>query len=459
MGPKIIDSNFSDGSILTNPQILYLNIQDYDYDIDSSKINLTLNNTRVLTEGVADSEYSSGTVTSEFSGGSCIIRITPDEFFRNGPYILIIEAENKNGDKLRKIINFSFKLSKFIYPSVFPPSLSSFAINYAKPVGDGTSIKVKWPDTLKRIVKSNTHILTYISNKKLNVRDSIPHCITLGGSPNEITIENLEAGKQIYVLTRALETYENAFDFSNLSTIFENTYRIPSEVEVEELFDTTDLTLKVSSVDGYPSSGILVIGESEVVKYSSINESENEFIIDSSGRGLNETSRGVFISGDKVKLFLECQDDNLNIATVTPVYSEEHSAPDRNFVGTSVTNYEDQDSKFTQSYDYCGYHSKMPQFTLNGVDDCGTYLGGDFNGMRGFNIFDRMVAREEILLDQTGEPCVLFKRKWSGQACSCTNNSARHPRQKTCRSCFGTGFIGESFDQFINKKEMTQGYS
>ena len=62
-----------------------------------------------------------------------------------------------------------------------------------------------------------------------------------------------------------------------------------------------------------------------------------------------------------------------------------------------------------------------------------------------------MVAREEILLDQTGEACVLFKRKWSGPACSCTNNSARHPRQKTCKSCFGTGFIG-GFDQFLNKK-------
>lgn len=453
-GPRITESNFVEGDILNVPQILFFQIQDYDQDIDISSMEVSLNGTLIIKNGESSANYTGGSSEIVSSDRSVSVKIIPDEAFRDGPYNLYLYIENSIGEKLRKNIKFSVKLDSYIHPPIFPPgSTKSFRIVEASPVGDGKSIKVKWLDSYKRIFKSDSYVLTYIGEKRLNIIDELPKYITIDQSTTQITVSGLSAGKQYYVLNRVLETYKNAFNFSNLNQYTDNTYEIPSATKVSDFLGTDDLTLSVESVAGYPESGLLLLGGIEVVKYNSINESQNQFIIDPSGRGLNETSRGVFITGDDVKLFLACQDKNLNIVAVTPVYSEEHSGPERNLVGMSVTNYEDQDKKFNQSYDYCGYHSKLPQNTLNGIDDCGTYLGGEFNGMRGFNLFDRMVAREEVLLDQTGEPCVLFKRKWSGQACSCTNNKARHPRIKTCGACYGTGFVG-GFDQFINRKRF-----
>lgn len=452
-GPRITESNFSEGDILKNPQILFLELSDLDYDLNLNSLEVILNGTLIVKNGESSSNYSGG--KSEIvviSDNVFSVKIIPSEHFRDGPYNLYLYVENSIGESIRKNIKFSFKLDSYIHPAIFPPSnIKSFRILEASPVGDGGSITISWLDTYKRIYNSNSYVLTYIDEKRLNIIDNLPKYITIDQGTTKITVSGLSAGKQYYVLNRVLQTYKDAFDFSNLNPYTDNTYSIPESTTVSEFLGTEDLTLTVDSVAGYPEKGLLLLGGIEVVKYTSINESQNQFIIDSSGRGLNETSRGVFVYGDEVKLFLSCQDKNLNIVSVTPSYSEEHSGPERNLVGRSVTNYEDQDRKFNQSYDYCGYHSKLPQKTLNGIDDCGTYLGGEFNGMRGFNIFDRMIAREEVLLDQTGEPCVLFKRKWSGQACSCTNNKGRHPRMKTCGACYGTGFVG-GFDQFINRK-------
>lgn len=452
-GPFISNTNINDGDVIRDNQIIYIEVSDYNYDIFLDSLSLVLNGSKIIDRGIKSAEYSGGDVSIVYNTNYLTIRVTPNEFFRNGPYNLELNVSNINSEKLRYNIKYNINLNKFIHPPIFPPSgVDGFRIVEAAPVGDGGSINVKWKDFTKRTIKSESMVLTYISSKRLNITDSNPYCITIDNSVSKITLPGFKVGMQIYVLNRLLESYPDVFDFSNLSQIADGTYKIPDQTTVSEFFGIDDRTLKVESVDGYPKSGLLVLGNSEVVKYSSINYSTKEFIIDEiSGRGLNETSSGIFIDGDSVNLFLACQDSNLNIVAVTPIYSEEHSAPERNLIGTAVTNYEDQDSKVTQSYDYCGYHSKMPQNTLNGIDDCGTYLGGEFNGMRGFNIFDRMVAREEILLDQTGEPCILFKRKWSGQTCSCTNNNGRHPRMKTCNACFGTGFIG-GFDQFINKK-------
>lgn len=51
----------------------------------------------------------------------------------------------------------------------------------------------------------------------------------------------------------------------------------------------------------------------------------------------------------------------------------------------------------------------MPDRILKGIDECGSYLGGEFNKQRGFNIFDRVNSRNEVLLEQVGEPVILLK--------------------------------------------------
>jgi hypothetical protein len=137
---------------------------------------------------------------------------------------------------------------------------------------------------------------------------------------------------------------------------------------------------------------------------------------------------------------------------VTPTYHDGYSL-EREIDGTGVviTDYTDNDKKFFQGFDFCGYHRPLPQHILQGKDDCGSYLGGEFNGQRGMNIYDRMLNREEVLLDQTGEPVILLKRIWDGQQCSCMHTNRPHPKVKSCKKCFGTGMTG-GYAQYLNKR-------
>ena len=171
-------------------------------------------------------------------------------------------------------------------------------------------------------------------------------------------------------------------------------------------------------------------------------------------RGLSGTAPSIFIAGDIVELFFACQDKNSNIITSIPTASDGY-AIDRqiNEVGTLVTDYSDEDKKFFQGFDFCGYHRALPQKTLQGIDDCPSYLGGEFNGFRGFNLFDRMVGREEVLLDQSGEPVILLRRIWNGTTCSCANLRGQHPKVKSCNECYGTTFEG-GYDQYLYKRRV-----
>ena len=70
-------------------------------------------------------------------------------------------------------------------------------------------------------------------------------------------------------------------------------------------------------------------------------------------------------------------------------------------------------------------------------------------GNLSMNLFDRMLNREEVLLDQVGEPVILLKRIWDGPTCSCSTLRREHPSVKKCKECFGTGFEN-GFDRYIN---------
>jgi hypothetical protein len=221
---------------------------------------------------------------------------------------------------------------------------------------------------------------------------------------------------------------------------------------VESVLDT-DYKIYVNSVAGFGTKGYLLIG-SEVIRYNGISTSENAFLIPSGGRGLLNSTPGIYIPGDEVTFFTNCRDDNTVIVMATPTYHDGYDMQrEVNNIGLVVTDYTDNDQMFFQGYDFCGYHRAMPQKTLNGIDDCGSYLGGEYNGFRGFNIWDRLVGREEVLLDQVGEPVILLKRIWDGQTCSCMSSRRVHPKVKSCKACFGTGYVG-GYSQYANSRRL-----
>ena len=43
---------------------------------------------------------------------------------------------------------------------------------------------------------------------------------------------------------------------------------------------------------------------------------------------------------------------------------------------------------------------------------------------RGLNFYDRLVQRHELLIEASGEPVILLRRKWTGELCPCKSMSS-----------------------------------
>ena len=253
----------------------------------------------------------------------------------------------------------------------------------------------------------------------------------------------------VYFGARALETYRGHISVEGMVEVGDNIFEFPPRVSLSQTIMDSDFLVPVDSTEGFPSSGLLLVG-GEVFRYSNISESQSAFIIDDNGRGLNNTSRSVHVEGEEVRLFVACQDSNEIIVGAVPTYhGDVDSDREVNNTGVVVNDYSDNDKKFFQGFDFCGYHTPLPQQIFQGKNDCGSYLGGEFNGFRGMNLFDRMLNREEVLLDQVGEPVILLKRIWDGQTCSCSTLRREHPSVKKCKECFGTGYES-GYNRYVN---------
>jgi hypothetical protein len=110
-------------------------------------------------------------------------------------------------------------------------------------------------------------------------------------------------------------------------------------------------------------------------------------------------------------------------------------------------------------YDYTGYHqtSILDYFSGRCI---GSYAGGEYGcadgygrfgtKIRGFNLENVNLQRQEMLLQTTGEPVVLLRRKWTGIRCNCFTHNNESPEAR-CPICFGTGFV-TGFDQYLNER-------
>ena len=229
--------------------------------------------------------------------------------------------------------------------------------------------------------------------------------------------------------------------------VSEGTYLFPESTTVMEQFNLNDTVLKVDSVEGYPESGLLFIGH-EVIRYIGIDRTNNSFSIPSNGRGLINTIPGIYLSGDEVELFSKCTDNNTVIVFSTPTHQDGYGL-ERTVEGEGlvVSDFTDNDRLVFEGFDFCGWHDPRPDQTLTGKNDCGSYLGGEFGGFRGFDLYNRMLDQEEVLLTTTGEPVILLKRIWDGLTCECVDSRKDSPKMRSCPDCFGTNYKG-GFTQF-----------
>ena len=432
-----------DGELVQSDQVVYLQFKDEIDDINVSSINIWVNNLEAVIDGVFQDTFTgdSSGITKIDDGAA--VRVEPDESFRDGPYTIRYYVEDTSGNILQDEFSYSVDLPEVVLPSTFPQVKFlgfSQGIRKVSDMGRGDMFKIEWHQPIARSYKGDSYAIIYQNESRLEIFDSSPKYIAKS-STKCAEVSGFTPGLTLSFAARALETFTGTLNLDGMTEAADGLFLVPEEAVISEQITQDDNRIAVESTDNYPSSGILIINDSEVVRYTA--KTNSEFLLASNGRGLNGTSKGIYVKGDTLKMFLACQDTNSVIIMATPTYHDGYESG-RAISGTGlvVTDYTDSDKKFFQGFDFCGYHRALPQNIFQGKDDCGSYLGGEFNKTRGMNLFDRMLNREEVILDQTGEPVILLKRIWDGDTCSCSDSRRQHPKVKSCKSCFGTGYAG-----------------
>lgn len=438
--------------LVRSDQVVFLQFKDEIDDVNVSSINIWINDLEAVVDGVFQNTFKGeSSVITKIDDGATV-RIEPEESFRDGPYRIKYYIEDTTGNILKDEFAYSVDLPEAVLPSTFPQvKFLGFAqgIKQVSNMGRGDSLKIEWHQPVSRSYKGDSFALIYESKSRLEIFDTNPKYIAKS-TTQSANVSGFTPGQTLSFAARALEAFKGSLDLTGMREVSEGLFAIPEEAVVSEQITADDNRISVDSTEGYPFSGILVINNSEVVRYSA--KTDTEFLLASNGRGLNGTSKGIYVKGDTLKMFLACQDKNTVIIMATPTYLDGYeSGREVEGTGLVVTNYAESDKKFFQGFDFCGYHRAIPQNIFQGVDDCGSYLGGEFNKTRGMNLFDRMINREEVLLDQTGEPVLLLKRIWDGQTCSCSDSRRQHPKIKSCKKCYGTGYSG-GFSQYDYKR-------
>lgn len=449
--PVLVRISPSDGETITSPQVIFLEFDDSIDGVDADTVNISINSLAYIVDGVAEAEPNGSLTDVTTDGTSVSARIDPVEPLMNGDYRVEYSVEDTVGNALVGSFDFSVNQKPVVLPPDFKQTgfLGFFqGIKKVSDLGCGDTLLVEWNKPIVRDYTYEPFILVYENTKRLEVFDGLPKYIAkptvTGGN-----VRALSPGVTLSYAARALEALDGIFDLTGMDSIDTDFFRIPEGVTVTSQVLDTDTTIEVDSVEGYPASGLIIVGR-EVIRYNALSTVDNAFLIPPNGRGLFGTSPSIYLPGDEVELFLNCQDQNTVIVMATPTYQDGYSSGrEINSTGILVPDFSDNDRKFFQGYDFCGTWRPLPQQTLQGVDDCGSYLGGEFNGYRGFNLYDRMLGREEVLLDQTGEPTILLRRIWDGEKCSCATSRRDHPKYKVCPECIGTTYVG-GYEQYCN---------
>lgn len=445
--PQLISSSPEENGTIQYAQFIYLKFEDLLDGVDSSTLDVTINNIAFITNGI-ESNYCGPLTTITTADESLIVKIDAQDLLIDGNYLLNYSVQDTLGNTGSGRLRFKVKYKEITLPNIFPQTeFVGFVqgIERAEDLGTNGEVEISFPEIKGRNYKTEQFGLVYYSKNRLAIFDSLPKVIVINAQGT--VISELENGQPYSFAVRSMEIYKELFDPAGMVETYANTYEVPATTSLSTTLSEEDDRIYVDSVAGYPDSAFLLVDE-EIIRYIAVDRTDKYFTISNNGRGVSGTTIKEYTSGEAVSLFFNCNDQNTNIISATPTFEDGYGYNRQlNGIGTLVPDYSDEENKDFQSEDFCGYHRTSPDLTLSGKDDCGSYLGGEWNGSRGISLFEQMQAREETLLDTTGEPVMLLKRIWSGRTCPCLNLRRVHPKMKSCEDCYGTGFEG-GFTQY-----------
>lgn len=449
--PQLVSVSPAQDAELETPQFIYFEFEDLVDGIDTTSIDISINGLSYVISGSIQPNINGHFTTISLSGNKATVRIDTLEPLRIGDYTVQYSVADNSGNYLNNTLDFSVIKQPSIDSGIKQIEFLGYfqGIEKVSDLGRGDAIHVEWNKPLKRDYRYDVFSLIYQNEKRLEIFDNPPTYIA-PESTLEGTVVGLTPGVTLSYAARAMEALEGVFDLTGMQEMDSGLYIVPGEATISSQVNISDLRVSVDSVAGWPSSGLIQIGN-EVLRYESLLSETNQFVIAENGRGLFNSTPNIYITGDKVSLFFGCQDENTVIVMSTPSYQDGYqSGRVINSTGIIVPDFTDNDRKFFEGFDFCGYHHPRPQDILQG-DSCGSYIGGEHNGWKGMNLYDRMLNREEVLLDQVGEPVVLLRRIWDGEKCTCATSRRDHPKLKSCPECFGTTYVG-GYLQYENRR-------
>lgn len=446
--PVLVSTSPDSGDVVTSPQMIYLSFDDSIDGADKNTLKIWINDLLYINNGNLVANLHGGFSTIEEDDTTVSVRIDLAENFRNKNYKITYQISDSNDYELNGSYDFDVELTEAVLTTIFPQiTFLGYhqGINKAENLGTGTEVKLTWHQTVKRSYQTDSFVLLYQNEERLNVFDS-PKYIAFDNA-TEAIITGLSAGVPLSFAARALEVTSGIYTANGMVAIDTGVYIIPEKTELTSLFSSDDYQLTTFDSTGYPDTGLLLIGR-EVIRYNAIDRLTNTFTIPTNGRGLIGTTLGNYFIGDTIEMFLKCTDQNTVISSSTPDHQDGYGF-DRQleYEGVVVTDFSKNDELFFQGFDYCGWHDPQPNKVLLGNDNCGSYLGGEYNGFRGMNMYDRLLDNAEVQLTTVGEPVILLKRIWNGQVCSCIDLRKMSPRVKNCNECYGTHFNG-GYEQY-----------
>jgi len=348
-----------------------------------------------------------------------------------------------------------------------PTWVHGCGISAAQDIGNGMGIKVTREEALASDYHDDIIYNIYYSTNRFGVFSNPP----VNATTELDVVINVSPGKVYYFAVRATEFDSGTFDITGLEQVGIDLYQYPEVQDLLSPMDSYGSDIVVTSTEGYPDSGLIQVGY-ELMTYNSKNATT--FFVEDIDRGESGTSIVSHIIGEDVQLWHGFEDGNTNIIQVTADWFYTNGTP-RNIDAVGQVNVDDDGYRAANTddlttdlaaselsvedfsaYDFNSYHRPSMQDALSG--ECvNSYLGGNFGGFRGFNFQDRLLGQQEMLLQTSGQPVIVLRRRWSGKRCQCISLNREHQKAR-CERCFSTGF-DQGFYRLFNKRAISEQFT
>lgn len=352
---------------------------------------------------------------------------------------------------------------------------SRVGTNHVKNNGDGYSVSISWFRAYPSLDSNSIAHNIYYSSSNENVFSEGAKFV-YDGYELSITINDLIPGQLYYFAVRPIEYTGSQNPFLNLPQVSTNLYCYPRSILRQDI-SSESLTIPLVDSESFPNSGVIRVG-AEAITYSTNDIINSDLILNNiSQRGTYNSPITIhntdgydgyhyydnevvyYVPGESTQFdriyMCQCRFEFGNYQMTIP---DGYHQETKDLLTSDLSGADAANADFP-SYDYVGWHRPDPRLIFNGT--CvGLYTGGEmfchdgYSGVgrvvRGFNLQDHILQREEMLLSITGEPVVLLRKQRTGILCSCY---LPHSQQidPSCPKCHGGKFV-LGYEQYFNDR-------